>query len=92
VRFLTLHHIGSNEAADKPRSKMKTYHIRTDAFSTKVEATNLNAAIKEAFDGEIKGVTHLRSLKAKFKPYAADGGWCFIEVDGERVVEIGSDR
>ena len=21
-----------------------------------------------------------------------DGGWCFIEVDGERVVEIGSDR
>lgn len=71
---------------------MKTYTITTDALQTEIEAKNLNAAIKEAFDGEIKGVTHLRSLKAKFKKYVADGGWCFIEVDGERVVEIGSDR
>ena len=71
---------------------MKTYYISTDAGSGEVEAKNLNAAIADYFDGEIKGVTNLRSLKSKFAKYAADGGWCFIEVDGERVVEIGSDR
>ena len=71
---------------------MKTFEIRTDAFSTEVEAKNLNAAIKEAFDGEIKGVTNLRSLRAAFKKYTADGGWCFISVNGDRVVEIGSDH
>jgi hypothetical protein len=70
---------------------MKTYYIRTDAGSGEVEAKNLNAAIADYFvDGEIKGVTNLRTLKAKFN--VEDGGWCFIEVDGERVVEIGSDR
>ena len=69
---------------------MKTFTIRTDAFQAKIEAKNLNAAINDAFDGE--GVTNLRSLKTKFKKYAEDGGWCFIEVNGERVVEIGSDR
>ena len=71
---------------------MKTFTIRTDAFQTTIEAKTLNAAIAEAFDGEIKGVTNLRSLKAKFKKYAADGGWCFIAENGKRVVEIGSDR
>lgn len=71
---------------------MKTFTIRTDAFQTEIEAKSLNAAINKAFDGEIKGVTNLRSLKTKFKKYAEDGGWCFIEANGERVVEIGSDR
>lgn len=71
---------------------MKTYHIRTDAGSDEVEAKTINAAIADYFAGEIKGVTNLRTLKAKFKKYVEDGGWCFIEVDGERVVEIGSDR
>lgn len=71
---------------------MNTFIIRTDAFSTEVEAKNLNSAIKEAFDGEINGVTNLRSLKTRFKKYAADGGWCSIECNDERVVEIGSDR
>jgi hypothetical protein len=69
---------------------MKTYHIRTDAFSTEIEAKSLNAAIKEAFDGEIKGVTHLRSLKSRFAKYAADGGWCAIDAGrGNRVLTIG---
>ena len=71
---------------------MSTYYITTDAGSGEVEAKNLNAAIADYFDGEIKGVTDLRTLKAKFKKYVEDGGWCFIEVDGERVVEIGRDR
>ncbi len=71
---------------------MKTYYIRTDAGSGEVEAKNLNAAIADYFDGEIKGVTNLRTLKAKFKKYVEDGGWCVIEVDGERVVAIGSYR
>lgn len=57
---------------------MKTYYIRTDAGSGEVEAKNLNAAIADYFDGEIKGVTNLRTLKAKFKKYVEDGGWCFI--------------
>ena len=67
---------------------MKTYHISTDSFAQEIEAKNLNEAIKEAF----KGVTHLRSLKAKLKKYLADGAWCFIDENGERVVELGSDR
>ena len=71
---------------------MKTFRICTDAFCVEVEAKSLNAAIKEAFEGEIKGITNLRSLKTRFKKYAEEGGWCFIEFDGERVVEIGSDR
>ena len=71
---------------------MKSYHIHTDAFTSDLEAKNLNAAISEAFDGEIKGVTNLRSLRSQFKKYAADGGWCFIDENGKRVVEIGSDR
>ena len=71
---------------------MKTYHISTDAGSGEVEAKTLNAAIADYFAGEIKGVINLRTLKAKFKEYVEAGGWCIIEVDGERVVEIGSDR
>ena len=71
---------------------MKTYHISTDSFAQEIEAKNLNEAIKEAFSTEIKGVTHLRSLKAKFKKCLADGAWCFIDENGERVVELGSDR
>lgn len=71
---------------------MSTYYIATDAGSGEVEAKSLNAAIADYFAGEIKGVTSLRTLKEKFKKYVEEGGWCFIEVDGERVVEIGSDR
>lgn len=71
---------------------MKTYYIRTDSGSAEIEAKNLNAAIKEHFEKRPPSVTNLRSLKTKFKTYVADGAWCFIEVDGERVVSIGSDR
>lgn len=75
---------------------LKTYSIRTDSGSAEIKAKNLNAAIKEHFDGHggghLQGGTNLRSLKTKFKKYVADGAWCFIEVDGERVVSIGSDR
>ena len=72
---------------------MKTYYIQTDAGSGEVEAKTLNAAIADYFEVETpKGVKTLRELKARFRKYAADGGWCFIEVDGERVVEIGSSN
>ena len=72
---------------------MKTYYFQTDAGAGEVEAKNLNAAIAEYFEAETpKGVKNLRELKARMKKYVADGAWCFIDENDERVVEIGSNR
>lgn len=71
---------------------MKNYYVKTDAFAEEVAAPTLDAAIADAFDGEIAGVTNLRTLKTRFRPYVEDGGWCWIEEDGVRVVEIGNPR
>jgi len=72
---------------------MKSYYIQTDAGSGEVEAKSLNAAIADYFATETpKGVKNLRELKARMKKYVADGAWCFIDENDERVVEIGSDQ
>lgn len=72
---------------------MKTYYIQTDAGSGEVEAKNLNAAIADYFETETpKGVKNLRELKTRMKKYVADGAWCFIDENDERVVEIGSNK
>ncbi len=69
---------------------MKTYTVRTDSFlMDDFQADNLDAAIEEAFEGEIAGIKDTESLERKFARYVADGGWCWIDEDGERVFEIG---
>lgn len=70
---------------------MTTYTVRTDGFlCDDFEADNINEAIAEAFAGEGLGkIVDEASLYAKFEKYVADGGWCWIEEDGVRVVEIG---
>jgi len=74
----------------KTKRMLNSYTVTTDAFQAEVEAENLNDAIEEAFDGEGLGkITDLGSLMAKFQKYVADGGWCWIEENGNRVVEIG---
>ena len=66
------------------------YTVQTDAFSYDCEAVNLDEAIAEAFDGEGLGkITDRASLEEKFAKYVDDGGWCWIECDGDRVLEIG---
>ena len=68
----------------------QTYEIQTDAFSCEVEAGNLDEAIEAGFDGEGLGkITDEAALHRRFRRYVADGGWCLIECDGERLVEIG---
>lgn len=69
---------------------MSLYTVRTDAFMIDdFEAESLDAAVAEAFAGEIGGVKDVASLRKKFAKYEADGGWCWVEEDGERVLEIG---
>jgi hypothetical protein len=58
-------------------------------MADEIIADDLDDAIREAFYGEIKGVTGRDSLERKFEKYVADGGWCWIEEDGVRVLEIG---
>jgi hypothetical protein len=65
------------------------YTIKTDAFEIDIEADSLDEAIEEAFDGEIGSVTDEESLRRKFARYERDGGWCWVECDGVRVLEIG---
>ena len=67
------------------------YVVTTDGFQTdEFQAASLDAAIEYAFDGEGLGkIVDLESLERKFEKYVRDGGWCWIERDGERVVEIG---
>lgn len=67
----------------------KNYVIETDAFGYETDAESLDEAIEEAFAGEIKGITNVESLERIFAKYVTDGGWCFVEENGERVVEIG---
>ena len=70
---------------------MSKYTVRTDAFlCDDFDADSLNEAIEYAFDGEGLGkITDQKSLESKFTKYVEDGGWCWIECDGERVIEIG---
>ena len=89
--------MGESEAMTPPmearKSNVKANYVDTDAGSGEVEAKSLNAAIADYFETETpKGAKNLRELKARFKRYAAAGGWCFIDENDERVVEIGSDR
>jgi hypothetical protein len=68
---------------------MMTYEIATDSFGYECEAESIDAAIEEAFFGEIQGIVSLETLEEKFARYVSDGGWCWIEANGDRVVEIG---
>lgn len=69
--------------------KTHEYVVETDGFGWEDVAENLDQAIEIAFDGEGLGkITDRKSLEAKFAKYVADGGWCWIEEDGVRVVEI----
>lgn len=70
--------------------QVQIYDIRTDAFlCTDIVATDLDDAIEQAFTGEGLGITDIASLERKFAKYVDDGGWCWIDCDGKRVVEIG---
>lgn len=68
---------------------MREYDVQTDAFGCCVEAETLDDAIREAFEGELFGITGEAALVRKFQRYVSDGGWCRIECDGEVVLEIG---
>jgi hypothetical protein len=65
---------------------MTLYTVRTDDFLLdNFEAESLDDAIDQAFDY----ADSEESLRRKFAKYVADGGWCWIEADGGRVLEIG---
>jgi len=70
---------------------MGRYTVQTDGFlADNLDATNLDDAIAEAFDGEGLGaIVDLASLEDKFARYVADGGWCRIKEDGVVIVSIG---
>ena len=71
---------------------MAIYSVRTDGFSMDdFEAESLDAAIAEAFAGEIKGVKDEETLREKFKRFAEDGGYVRIEEDGIEVLAIGEE-
>jgi hypothetical protein len=78
----------SSGLASQGEKKMTNYTICTDAFEVEVEADSLDIAINEAFRGELLGVTDEDSLREEFAELKEDGGWCWIEEDGERVLEI----
>jgi hypothetical protein len=68
----------------------QNYVIKTDGFEYECDAKSLDAAIAEAFNGEGLGkIVDVASLEKKFAKYVDEGGWCLIEEDGKRVVEIG---
>ncbi len=70
--------------------KTSTYVVKTDGFEVEIDATSIDEAIEEAFEGEGLGkITDQPSLEQKFAKYVADGGWCWIEENGERVLTIG---
>jgi len=69
------------------KENIMNYVIRTDGFLWENTAETLDEAITNAFDGKI---IDRASLEAKFAKYISDGGWCWIEEDGVRVLEIGS--
>jgi len=73
------------------KENIMNYVIRTDGFLWEDTAETLDEAITNAFDGEGLGkIIDRASLEAKFAKYISDGGWCWIEEDGVRVLEIGS--
>ena len=70
---------------------MNSYTVTTDGFQYETEADTLDAAIAEAFEGEgLCKIVDRDSLDQKFAKYVADGGWCWIEENGIRVIEIGA--
>jgi len=70
---------------------MAIFTVKTDGFMfDDFEADDLDDAIAQAFDGQGLGkITDENSLQKKFARYVRDGGWCWIECDGQRVLEIG---
>lgn len=72
---------------------MAKYTVRTDAFlCDNIEADSLDEAIEIAFRGQHPTVADLDGLELAIGDTVEDGGWCWIERDGERLVEIGSPR
>lgn len=72
---------------------MKTYTVTTDSFQADIEADTLNGAIAKAFVGEgMEGITNLASLERVFERHVLTGGFCRIDIDGDILVEIGSDK
>ena len=66
---------------------MSTYTIRTDAdLYDAVDASSIDDAVDQATE-----FSDLSALERHINRHVADGAWCWIECDGERVVEIGSE-
>lgn len=64
--------------------------VGTDGFvCDDIEADDIDDAIRQAFDGEGMAIKDEQSLRKQFAKYIDDGGWCWIERNGERVLEIG---
>ena len=72
------------------RMTMPKYTIRTDDFFCEdIEADSLSDAIEQCDFGSNK-IADAFSLREHFeRKLVPDGGWCWIERDGERVLEIG---
>ena len=67
---------------------MKTYYICTDAEAAFVVAESLNEAIRWFFRDN-PNITDRRTLGLEMERFSADGAFCWIECEGERVFEIG---
>lgn len=68
---------------------MANYTIKTDDFECDdIEAENIDDAIDQCdFGATVNDADALRRLFER--KYVADGGWCWIEQDGEKVFEVG---
>ena len=70
---------------------MASYTIKTDGFQYETDAETIDEAIAEAFSGEGLGeIIDEESLFRLFGPLTQQGGWCWIEEDDVRILEIGS--
>jgi hypothetical protein len=67
---------------------MKHYTITTDAMQDEIDATGIDAAVRDFFDGDF-GIVDLKTLKEKFPKYVADGAFVRIEEDGEEILSMG---
>ena len=68
---------------------MNSYTVTTDGFQYETDAESVDEAIAEAFSGEGLGpIVDEESLSRLFGPLTQDGGWCWIEEDDVRVVEL----
>ena len=66
---------------------MHTYTIRTDAdLYDDVQADSIDDAVDQATE-----FSDLASLERHISRHVDGGAWLWIECDGERVVEIGSE-